>query len=189
MYALSGLASFAALFDTAKENFNQIVSSLITVGKPNSKDMLKDLSPARIMGANATVAYVKGDATQICKLLSNGLRQLNRELAGRIDLTDQHKLGCLFLVDHIMNTLETKKDILDNLDLSAKEWEKVNQNRGLFKVAYCGKEARTALMEHATQKKALSPEQLKAAVVDILFADWIATTAAAGTIPSVENPK
>jgi hypothetical protein len=49
----------------------------------------------------------------------------------------------------------------------------ISENRALFDVIRKGKEARVAIAEYATYKKELSPEHVKEAVTNILFADTI----------------
>lgn len=179
MNKLSGLACFAVLADPkvigepAKENYSTLLTSLFTVGIPNRKNQLNYLAPAREMGMDALVDYANGKPEKLAKMLSNCLRQLNNELVDKKDLRDEHTVNTLFLVDHLMKTLDKKNDLWNQVDLDMEDIMDISENRALFDVIRQGKEARLALAEYATYKKELSPEQVKEAVTDILFADTI----------------
>ena len=179
MDKLSGLACFAALAEPeiigepAKENYSKLLSSLFTVGLPNSKDQLDYLAPAREKGMKALAEYVDGRPENLAKMLSNCLRRLNQELTDKRDLRDEHTVNTLFLVDHLMKTLDAKNDLWNMVDLDMEDIMDIGEYRALFDVIRKGKEARVDLAKHATYKAELSPEQVKEAITNILFADTI----------------
>jgi hypothetical protein len=185
--ALAGLAGFCALGETAKENFSDLVASFFTEGRPNSSDKVQYLKPARLKGADAAIAFVNGDATKIGKLFSTGLRMLNQEVKSLKNLQDQHALGCMCLIDHLMKTVETKTAI--KLDLNEQELEQIEVNRALFKAVYQGREARASLVEYAIHKKAMTVDELKQAALDVLFEDYVTKLAVDGTKPDFTNPE
>ena len=189
MNALSGLAGFCALGLAAKENFGDIVASFFTEGHPDSSSKIQYLKPARIAGADAIFAFVKGNAAKMGELFSLGLRMLNQEVQGIQNLQNEHALGCMFLMDHLMNTAESKTEIKDKLDLNEQELEQINVNRALFKAVYQGRDARTSLMEYAIYKKEMTADELKRAAADILFEDFISKMAADGSKPDFTNSK
>jgi hypothetical protein len=163
------------------------VASFFTEGRPNSSDKVQYLKPARLKGADAAIAFVNGDATKIGKLFSTGLRMLNQEVKSLKNLQDQHALGCMCLIDHLMKTVETKTAI--KLDLNEQELEQIEVNRALFKAVYQGRDARTSLMEYAIHKKAMTQEELKQAALDILFEDYVTKMSIDGTKPDFTNPE
>ena len=176
--ALSGVGGFCALADPAitGDNFTDVVSALFTVGIPNSQDKLKYLSPARDKGIAAVKAYTAGDSEQLATLLSNGLRRLNSEALGAMDMRDEHAINIRCLVDHAMKILEGKPELMERINLSELEKKQIAEHRAVYQMIYKGREARVALMEHATYKRQLTPEELKQAAADILFADVVTNT-------------
>lgn len=195
MNKLSGLACFAALADPkvigepAKENYSRLLSSLFTVGIPNSKDQLNYLAPAREMGMNALVDYINGKPEKLANMLSNCLHQLINELADKKDLRDEHTVNTMFLVDHLMKTLDKKNDLWNHTDLDIGDITDISENRALLDVIRKGREARLAIAEHASYKKDLSAEQLKEAVINILFADTIINGYAEGIVFDITTPE
>ena len=119
-----------------------------------------------------------------------GLRALNQEVKKLGSLQDQHILGCMFMIDHLMKTMEIKTDIKDYVDLSEAEQKDIELNRAVFKAIYQGKEARTSLMEYAVHKKNMTPEELKQAALDILYEDYLTKMSLDGTVPDfVSEPE
>ena len=181
MDVLAGLAGFCAL--AANENFGDLAASFFTVGHANSTHKIPYIGPARVKGLEAVAAWGDGEPLKIGQLFTMGLRALNQEVKKLESLQDQHVLGCLFMIDHLMKTMETKTDIQDYIDLSEAEQKEIELNRAVFKAVFQGKESRTSLMEYATHKRDMTPEERKQAALDILFEDFITKVSLDGVLP------
>ena len=178
---LAGLAGFCAL--AANENFGDLAASFFTVGHADSSDKIPYIGPARLKGLEAVAAWGDGEPLKIGQLFTMGLRALNQEVKKLESLQDQHVLGCLFMIDHLMKTMEIKTDIKDYIDLSEAEQKDIELNRAVFKAIYQGKEARVSLMEYAVHKNNMTPEERKQAALDILFEDFITKVSLDGVLP------
>ena len=188
MDVLAGLAGFCAL--AANENFGDLAASFFTVGHPNSTEKLSYIGPARLKGLEAVAAWGDGDPLKIGQLFTMGLRALNQEVKKLGSLQDQHALGCMFMIDHLMKTMEIKTDIKDYLDLSEAEQKDIELNRAVFKAIYQGKEARVSLMEYAVHKNNMTQEELKQAALDILYEHYLTKMSLDGTVPDfVSKPE
>ena len=188
MDVLAGLAGFCAL--AANDNFGDLAASFFTVGHPNSTDKIPYIGPARLKGLEAVAAWGDGDPLKIGQLFTMGLRALNQQVKKLGSLQDQHALGCMFMIDHLMKTMEIKTDIKDYLDLSEAEQKDIELNRAVFKAIYQGKEARVSLMEYAVHKNNMTPEELKQAALDILYEHYLTKMSLDGTVPDfVSEPE
>ena len=188
MDVLAGLAGFCAL--AANENFGDLAASFFTVGRANSTDKIPYIGPARVKGLEAVAAWGDGEPLKIGQLFTMGLRALNQEVKKLGSLQDQHALGCMFMIDHLMKTMEIKTDIKDYLDLSEAEQKDIELNRAVFKAIYQGKEARVSLMEYAVHKNNMTPEELKQAAQDILYEHYLTKMSLDGTVPDfVSEPE
>ena len=188
MDVLAGLAGFCAL--AANENFGDLAASFFTVGHANSTHKIPYIGPARTKGLEAVAAWGDGEPLKLGQLFTMGLRALNQEVKKLGSLQDQHILGCMFMIDHLMKTMEIKTDIKDYVDLSEAEQKDIELNRAVFKAIYQGKEARTSLMEYAVHKKNMTPEELKQAALDILYEDYLTKMSLDGTVPDfVSEPE
>lgn len=188
MDMLAGLAGFCAL--AANENFGDLAASFFTVGHADSSDKIPYIGPARVKGLEAVAAWGDGEPLKIGQLFTMGLRALNQEVKKLGSLQDQHVLGCLFMIDHLMKAMEIKTDIKDYVDLSEAEQKDIELNRAVFKAVFQGKEARTSLMEYAVHKKNMTPEELKQAALDILYEHYLTKMSLDGTVPDfVSKPE
>ena len=187
--AMAEIAGFAALTDpsvsgtpafegftaqeTAKLNYSMILSNLITNGRPSSSNYLQFLQPAREVGMKAVHEYAAGDPTKMAQLLTNHIRQTNREAANISNLNSKHAINTLYLMDRMLKVVDADPDLKAKMSLTDEEMQEARGLSALYQVARKGLESKELLLKHALYQVNLSPEALKQACQDVLFANAI----------------
>ena len=171
---LADIANFAALSDpavsgnpafegftpeeTSALNYTMILCNVITHGRPDSMQYMAFLEPARVKGMEAVHEYHAGNPEPLAKLLAHSIRQTNREAACLFDMTSKHAVNTCYLIDKM---------------LTESELEEARGNAALYRVAQKAMEGRQKILAYAAQKQNLSPDELKQAGEDVLFADVV----------------
>ena len=160
--------------ETAEQNFSLILSNLFTTGRPGSQEQMKFVAPARDKAHAALLAFTDdGKPEELGKLMGNGLRQMCREAACLSDLNTKTSINTLYLLDRMMENVESRPELLQHIGLTQEELKEVQANRAIYKVLRDGIEARMALAEHALYKRTLNEEELQQVATNILYADLI----------------
>lgn len=159
--------------ETAALNYPNILKNLITEGSPNSKEYLVHLEPARAKAQEAVHAYDQGKMQPLADLLRSGIIQTNREAAKLSTLNSEHSLNTLYLINRMWSTVQSDPKLMEAVGLTPEQVQETRANIALYKVTTKGMEAKQALLEHALYKRNMTPEQMRQAGCDILFADEI----------------
>ena len=191
---LADIANFAALSDpavsgnpvfdgftseeTSALNYTMILCNVITHGRPDSMQYMAFLEPARVKGMEALRAYHAGDPEPLAKLLAHSIRQTNQEVACLTDMTSKHAVNTCYLVGKMLQTLESDANLMDRAGLTKSELEEARGNVALYQVAQKAMEGRRKILEYAAQKQNLSPDELKQAGEDVLFANVVSNAMA-----------
>lgn len=190
MKSLASIVNYAALADpkvsgnpprpgltqeeVSKQNYTMILQNVFTSGRNNTRHLMPNLLEAREVGKAALEAYNNGDVKPVAELLANALRQTNREAACLSELNKEHALNTLHIVSKLYKTLEGNKELMEAAGLTKEELEETKANMELHKVITKGLEAKKAIMEHALYKRDMTPEELRQAGRDVLFANTVA---------------
>lgn len=187
---LYSLAAFAALADpditgnppimgctkeeSAERKFTHLLADIFGGARANSQKYMDFLAPAREKGEAAVLAYEKEKKPEtLGKMMGTGLRQLTREAADLANLYSKTSVNVLYLLDRMLNFMEKEPDLMKHSGLTNEELQGARAYRTLYQISQDGTRARKAIAEHSLYKRTLTPEELKKAATDILYADMI----------------
>ena len=160
--------------ETAERKFTHLLSDIFAGARANSQSYMNFLAPAREKGEAAVLAYEKEKKPEtLGKMLGTCLRQLTREAADLPNLYSKTSVNVLYLLDRTLNFMEQEPDLMKHSGLTHEELQGARAYRTLYQISQDGNRARKAIAEHSLYKRTLTPEELKKAATDILYADMI----------------
>ena len=173
MSALAEIAGFSAMADPkiAGEDYKEILKDLFTVGCEGTSKHFSKLETARALGMKALNEYHEGKPQALAELIANSIRQTNQIVTDLSEL-GEHELNTLYLVDRLMTALKENPDLRAASGLSDEELKQTAANVELYNVMRRGMEGKMNLLDHALYQKTLSPEQLRQASLDVMFAAY-----------------
>ena len=160
--------------ESAERKFTHLLADIFAGARANSQKYMNFLAPAREKGEAAVLAYEKEKKPEtLGKMLGTCLRQLTREAADLPNLYSKTSVNVLYLLDRMLNFMENEPDLMKHTGLTNEELQGARAYRTLYQISQDGTRARKAIAEHSLYKRTLTPEELKKAATDILYADMI----------------
>ena len=160
--------------DTVERKFSHLLADIFAGTRANSQQLMNFLAPAREKGEAAVLAYEKEKNPEtLGKLMGNCLRQLTREAADLPNLYSKTSVNILYILDRMLNFMEKEPALMEHTGLTNEELQGARAYRTLYQISQDGTRARKAIAEHSLYKRTLTPEELKKAATDILYADMI----------------
>ena len=187
MKSLAEIAGFAALShpsvvgnpllegfnenETTQLQYTMILNNMITSGRENCDYYMQFMDNARAKAKTALEAYHTGELGPMAELIGNAVRKTNREAACITSVTSTpHAVHTLYLTDRLWTVLKDDEKLLEATGLNQEEIEEAQANAELYQVMKKGIESKKALLEYALHQRKMTPEQVKEAGADILFA-------------------
>ena len=156
--------------ETAQLQYSMILHNIFTDGRQNCDKFMVYLEPARMQAKTAIEEYHKGNKGQLAEILANGIRKTNREAACSSSLESAHSMNTLYLISRMWDALKLDDDLMTAAGLTKEELEETKANAALHRVVTKGLEAKQTLLEYSLYQRKMTPEQVKQAGVDLLFA-------------------
>lgn len=189
--ALAEIAGFAAVVDpeimgqqvrpgfTLEENaalrYGMIINDLFTKGRPQGKQHIDVLEPARKIAKEALDAYAANNPEPLAKLLVRSIQMTNREARSLTTSgTDsEHAIDTVYLISRLYNTLngilggDPKR--MEEVGLNQQDLDETLGNVAFYEMLNRNYEAKQKLVEYAIGERDLSEEELLEIGKDMLL--------------------
>ena len=154
--------------ETAWVIFSPMLNDMFTHGRDNPTEYFKYIEPARAKALDAATAYTQGNKRPLGELLGYGMRQILRDCALLDDLSHR-AVNVTYLVGKMYNLLQQDKDLLQASGLKEDELQEARANMELYQIMRQGIQAKKDILDHALEKRTLTPEELQKAAQGVLF--------------------
>ena len=154
--------------DEARNRFGHILNDMVTYGRSNVKEYLIFVDPAREKVMKAMEDYAQGEKGPLAEVLGRGMRELLLQ-GHNLKLFTSHSLNTLYVMGKMYNLLQQDPQLLQATGLKEDELQDVRAHMELYQVMRQGLQAKKDILDHALEKRTLTPDELKKAAEDILL--------------------
>ena len=165
--------------ENAELRYSMILNDLITKGRPNGKQHMDVLEPARQKAKEALDAYAANDPEPLAKLLVRSIQLTNREARSITthNNNSEHAIDTVHLISRLYNTLngilggDPKR--MESLGLNQQDLDETLGNVAFYEILTRNYEAKQKLIEYGNGQRNLSEEELLEAGKDMLFSAMV----------------
>lgn len=158
--------------DTALLRGLHILSDIFARPRNGNGEYLTYLYPAREVGARAMNAYADGDVKPVANLMAQAIRQLNIQTREFRSASEQ-SLNAYYITGKLLEILDRDPALMEAAGLTEDELEQARGGVAYRNVIMKGIEAKKTLMEYGLYRTELTPEQIREAAGDVLFAQVV----------------